>query len=83
MGACVNAPMVAINDDYFEDLTPKSLAGIIAEFAAGKSPAPGSYAGRRGCEPAGGPLTLEDPALYDGSRGKPLGRLPNMPEPAQ
>jgi NADH-quinone oxidoreductase subunit E len=83
MGACANAPMVAINDGYFEDLTPKSLAGIIGEFAAGKTPEPGSLGGRRGCEPEGGPLTLTDPALYDGSRAKPLKRLPNMPEPVR
>ena len=82
MGACANAPMVAINDGYYEDLTPKSLAGLIGEFAAGKSPAPGSLIGRRGCEPEGGPLTLTDPVLYDGSRAKALGRLPNMPEKA-
>jgi NADH-quinone oxidoreductase subunit E len=82
MGACANAPMVAINDGYFEDLTPKSLAGLIGEFAAGKSPAPGSLSGRSGCEPEGGLLTLTDPALYDGSRAKALGRLPNIPEKA-
>jgi NADH-quinone oxidoreductase subunit E len=82
MGACANAPMVAINDGYFEDLTPKSLAMVIGEFAAGKTPEPGSYGGRQGCEPEGGPLTLTDPALYDGSRAKPRGRLPNMPETA-
>ena len=83
MGACANAPMVAINDYYYEDLTPKSLATIIGDFAAGKTPEPGSYNGRRGCEPEGGPLTLEDPTLYDGSRARALGRLPNMPEPAR
>jgi len=82
MGACANAPMVAINDGYYEDLTPKSLAGVIGEFAAGKSPTPGSLSGRCGCEPEGGPLTLTDPALYDGSRAKAIGRLPNMPEKA-
>jgi NADH-quinone oxidoreductase subunit E len=80
MGACANAPMVAINDGYFEDLTPKTLAGVIGEFAAGNSPAPSSLNGRRGCEPEGGPLTLTDPALYDGSRAQPLKGLPNMPE---
>jgi NADH-quinone oxidoreductase subunit E len=80
MGACANAPMCAINDDYYEDLTPQSLAAILVDFAAGKTPQPGSSAGRRGCEPKDGPLTLTDPALYDGSRAKPLGALPNMPE---
>jgi len=83
MGACANAPMAAINDYYYEDLTPKALAGIIGDFAAGKSPEPGSCNGRKGCEPSGGPLTLTDPALYNGSRARALGRLPNMPEPAQ
>lgn len=82
MGACANAPMVAINDGYYEDLTPKTLAGVIGDFAAGKAPEPGSYGGRRSCEPEGGPLTLHDPSLYDGSRAKPLGRLPNAPESA-
>ena len=82
MGACANAPMVAINDGYYEDLTPKSLASIIGDFAEGKSPEPGSYGGRRSCEPEGGPLTLTDPSLYDGSRAKALGRLPNVPESA-
>jgi NADH-quinone oxidoreductase subunit E len=82
MGACANAPMVAINDAYFEDLTAKSLATIIGELASGKQPAAGSFGGRRGCEPAGGANTLTDPALYDGSRGRAKGRLPNMPEPA-
>jgi NADH-quinone oxidoreductase subunit E len=74
--------MVAINDLYFEDLTPKALADILAEFAAGRTPRAGSAIGRHGCEPEGGPLTLTDPALYDGSRARPLGTLPNLPEKA-
>jgi NADH-quinone oxidoreductase subunit E len=82
MGACANAPMVAINDGYFEDLTAKSLASIIGDIAAGKTPEARSYGGRQGCEPEGGPRTLQDKSLYDGSRAKPLGRLPNMPETA-
>lgn len=83
MGACANAPMVAINDRYYEDLTPKALAQIIADFASGQTPEAGSYGGRKGCEPLGGPLTLKDPSLTDGSRARSLGRLPNMPEPAR
>lgn len=83
MGACANAPMVAINDRYYEDLTPKALAQIIAEFASGGTPEPGSYGERKGCEPVGGPLTLSDPTLTDGSRARPLGRLPNLPELAK
>jgi NADH-quinone oxidoreductase subunit E len=81
LGACVNAPMASINDYYYEDLTPESLGQIIADFKAGRSPQPGSYAGRHTSEPAGGALTLTDPALYDGSRAKPI-KIPNAPEPA-
>ena len=55
---------------------------IIDDFRAGKSPKPGSYAGRHTCEPAGGATTLTDPSLYDGSRAEPLAKIPNAPEPA-
>jgi NADH-quinone oxidoreductase subunit E len=82
LGACVNAPMAQINDYYYEDLTPESLSQIIDDFAAGGTPKAGSYAGRHTSEPAGGALTLTDPGLYDGSAGKPIARLPNLPEPA-
>ena len=79
LGACVNAPMAQINDYYYEDLTPALLEQIIDDFAAGKSPKPGSYAGRHTSEPAGGALSLTDPALYDGSAAKPI-TLPNAPK---
>jgi NADH-quinone oxidoreductase subunit E len=82
LGACVNAPMAQINDYYYEDLTPETLTQIIDEFAAGKTPQPGSYAGRHTSEPAGGAQTLTDPALYDGSAARPIAKLPNAPEPA-
>lgn len=84
LGACCNAPMAAINDYYYEDLTLGSLAAILDDFAAGKAPKPGSYLeGRRVSEPAGKIQTLTDPALYDGSLAKPI-TLPNQPakEPA-
>jgi NADH-quinone oxidoreductase subunit E len=81
MGACCNAPMAAINDYYFEDLTPDSFRQIIADFRAGRTPEPGSYAGRKSSEPQGGPLTLSDPSLYDGSQAKKIEKLPNAPQP--
>jgi NADH-quinone oxidoreductase subunit E len=81
MGACANAPMVAINDDYYEDLTPEILRQLIADLRAGKTPKPGSYAGRRSSEPAGGPHTLTDAALYNGDLAKPIDKLPNAPQP--
>lgn len=83
LGACSNAPMVAINDYYYEDLTPESFAKLIDQFGAGDAPEPGSAIGRQGAAPEGGPLTLSDPSLYDGSRAKKA-KLPNLPakEPA-
>ena len=80
LGACVNAPMAQINDYYYEDLTVETLTQIIDDFAAGKSPKPGSYAGRHTSEPAGGAQTLLDPKLYDGSAAAKI-TLPNLPEP--
>ncbi len=81
LGACCNAPMAQINDYYYEDLTPESLGQIIDDFRAGKSPKPGSYAGRHSSEPAGGITTLTDPSLFDGSKAQPV-KIPNAPEPA-
>ncbi|MFI4973228.1 MAG: NADH-quinone oxidoreductase subunit NuoE [Caulobacterales bacterium] len=81
MGACANAPMAAINDYYYEDLTTASLKQILDDFRAGKHPQPGSVIGRQASAPEGGPLTLTDPTLYDGSRAAPIAKLPNAPEP--
>ena len=80
MGACCNAPMAAINDYYYEDLTPETFRQIIADFRAGKRPEPGSYVGRTTSEPLGGPNTLLDQALYDGSKAKKIEKIPNAPE---
>ena len=79
LGACCNAPMAAINDYYYEDLTPESLAKILDDFAAGKAPKPGSYEGRGASEPKGAIHTLIDPKLYDGSAAKKI-KIPNLPE---
>jgi NADH-quinone oxidoreductase subunit E len=81
LGACVNAPMAQINDYYYEDLTPETMGQIIDDFRAGSDPKPRSYVGRKSSEPEGGPLTLTDPELYDGSRAKKIDKLPNAPEP--
>jgi NADH-quinone oxidoreductase subunit E len=83
MGACANAPMAAINDYYYEDLTAETFEKLLDDFAAGKKPAPGSMIGRQGAAPEGGPTTLTDPSLYDGSAAKPI-TIPNLPskEPA-
>ena len=81
LGACVNAPMAQINDYYYEDLTAETMARIIDDFAEGKAPKPGSYAGRHTSEPAEGALSLIDPGLYDGSLARPIPHLPNAPAP--
>ncbi|MEM6492733.1 MAG: NAD(P)H-dependent oxidoreductase subunit E, partial [Pseudomonadota bacterium] len=52
LGACCNAPMIQINDDYFEDLTPASVVAVIDALAKGETPKPGSQTGRRSSEPA-------------------------------
>ena len=68
LGACSNAPMVQINDDYFEDLTPASLNKLMDDLAAGRPVKIGSQTGRVSSEPMPGPVTtLTDAALYDGS----------------
>ena len=77
VGACANAPVAQINDYYYEDLTPETMAQIIDDFAAGKSPKPGSRVGRHSSEPEGGAQVLTDPRLYDGSAAKPIKSLPN------
>ena len=48
LGACVNAPVVQINDDFYEDLTPEKLEWLLDELAAGRKPAFGSQTGRQG-----------------------------------
>ena len=59
LGACVNAPMVQINDHYYEDLDPERLQGVLEKLAAGKRVKPGSQApGRKFSEPLGGRTTL-------------------------
>ena len=77
LGACANAPMAAINDYYYEDLTPESFEALLDQFAAGKPPAPGSVIGRQGSAPEGGALTLTDASLFDGSKAKPF-EIPNL-----
>lgn len=81
LGACVNAPAVQINDDYFEDLTPETLKSIIGKLRNGVEVTPGPQVDRINSAPAGGAGVLNDPALFDGSRNL-ADRLPNLPEAA-
>ena len=60
LGACVNAPMVQINDDYYEDLDYESTATLIDRLSAGDVPPAGSVKGRQGSQPEPGPTSLGD-----------------------
>jgi len=60
LGACVNAPMIQINDDYFEDLDPQKLEKIIDQINKNQKPVPGSYRGRLSTEPENIRKTLLD-----------------------
>ena len=51
LGACVNAPMMQINDDYYEDLDEKSTEVILNSLIEDKPVKPGSYRGRKNTSP--------------------------------
>jgi len=69
LGACCNAPMVQINDDYYEDLTPTNFARLIDDLAAGRPVHIGSQSGRVGSEPSGGLTSLKSLYGADGVSG--------------
>ncbi|CUM65607.1 uncharacterized protein PRCAT00003255001 [Priceomyces carsonii] len=59
LGACVNGPMLAINDDYYEDLTPESTVELLKEIQSGKELKKcGPVSGRESCEPLSGRKVL-------------------------
>ncbi len=64
LGACVNAPMMQIYKDTYEDLTPATFAKLIDDLAAGRPVKPGPQIKRQLSAPEGGPTTLTDPTLY-------------------
>lgn len=61
LGACVNAPMMQINDDFFEDLDAAVTVKVLDALARGEAPPNGSQSGRQNSAPAGGRLTLLEP----------------------
>jgi len=76
LGACCNAPMVQINDDYYEDLTPERLVSLLTDLKAGREPPKGSQTGRLASAREDGPHTLTQlPESY------PPGILRNDPPP--
>ena len=81
MGACVNAPIVAIHDYYHEDLTVDALEALMDKLARGEKIEPGSATGRQTSAPQDAQKTLTDPSLHDGSLAKKV-TLPGLPEKA-
>ncbi|WP_137178641.1 NAD(P)H-dependent oxidoreductase subunit E [Roseomonas sp. AR75] len=60
LGACVNAPVLQVDDDYYEDLDYDRTVALIEALKRGERPKPGSTIGRQTSAPEGGPLTLTD-----------------------
>ena len=82
LGACVNAPMLQIGSDFYEDLDGPLTEQLIADLKAGKAIKPGPADGRRSSEPEGGATTLTDASLFDGSIiGKYVPKAPPLPPP--
>jgi NADH-quinone oxidoreductase E subunit len=70
LGACVNAPILQVNDDFYEDLDGPATEALIDALRAGSPPPPGSVIGRHGSAPVGGKTTLtEVPATAADARG--------------
>jgi len=59
LGACVNAPVLQVNDDFYEDMDYQSTAALIDALAQGEQPRAGSVKGRQGSAPEGGETTLK------------------------
>jgi NADH-quinone oxidoreductase E subunit len=60
LGACVNAPILQVNDDFYEDLDGPATEALLDALREGRAPPPGSVTGRQGSEPIGGRTTLTE-----------------------
>lgn len=58
LGACANAPILQVNDDFYEDMDAESTERLLAALKRGEHPRPGSVKGRQTSAPEGGPTTL-------------------------
>lgn len=70
IGACVNAPLVQINGENYEDLTAESFTRLIEDIDAGRPIRPGTQIDRQNSAPVGGPTTLTDQSIF-GPRPRP------------
>lgn len=66
LGACANAPILWVDDDYYEDLDYDKTKAILKELKAGKTPKTGSHQGRQGSMPIEGRTTLTSMATEGG-----------------
>jgi NADH-quinone oxidoreductase E subunit len=70
LGACVNAPILQVNDDFYEDLDAPATDALLDALRNGRAPLPGSVVGRQGSEPVSGRTTLVEPGVGSvGSQG--------------
>ncbi|HQT79265.1 MAG TPA: NAD(P)H-dependent oxidoreductase subunit E [Rhodopila sp.] len=58
LGACVNAPILQVDDDFYEDMDAEKVKQLLDALRRGERPTPGSMAGRQNAAPEGGPTTL-------------------------
>ncbi len=58
IGACVNAPVLQVDDDFYEDMDAEKVGTLLAALRRGERPKPGSMTGRQTSAPDGGPTTL-------------------------
>ena len=73
LGACANAPVVQIGDDYYEDLSPERLGALLDDLKAGKEVAAGSQTGRQSSMAEGGATTLTElPARAPADTGRAI-----------
>jgi NADH-quinone oxidoreductase E subunit len=58
IGACVNAPILQVDDDFYEDMDTERVTALVAALRRGEKPPPGSMIGRQTSAPEGGATTL-------------------------
>jgi NADH-quinone oxidoreductase subunit E len=75
LGACVNAPMIQVSKDTYEDLTPKIFEGLLDVFERGETPDPGPQTWRQFSMPESGPTSLTEIQYADSDVAPPRKRL--------
>ncbi len=87
LGACANAPVLWVDDDFYEDLTYETTTAIIEALIRGEEPKPGSQAGRQASMPSAARRPSGDPHDHGGGHqpgpGRPDGRRSRRPSPSE